>query len=89
MKLAKIIVIAVTSLSLSAIAAAQEDTLGTIKNRGELVCGVSGSLPGFSAPDDTGHMRGFDADFCYALSAAIFGDQSKVRFLGPDRKGTL
>ncbi len=55
-------------------------TLDDIKARGNLVCGVDGGLPGFSAPNDAGEMTGIDADVCYALAAAIFGDKSKVSF---------
>jgi general L-amino acid transport system substrate-binding protein len=50
---------------------AQAATLDDVKSRGELRCGVSGSLPGFAAPDSRGEMQGFDVDFCRALAAAI------------------
>ncbi|RIA55817.1 amino acid ABC transporter substrate-binding protein [Dichotomicrobium thermohalophilum] len=55
-------------------------TLDEVKERGHLQCGVDGGIPGFSAPDDEGNMAGIDADYCYALAAAIFGDSSKVKF---------
>ncbi|HKJ61358.1 MAG TPA: transporter substrate-binding domain-containing protein, partial [Hyphomicrobiales bacterium] len=55
-------------------------TLDDVKARGNLKCGVGGGLPGFSAPNDAGEMTGIDADVCYALAAAIFGDKSKVTF---------
>ena len=55
-------------------------TLDEVKSRGHLKCGIDGGLPGFSAPDDKGQMAGIDADVCYALAAAIFGDRSKVNF---------
>jgi len=55
-------------------------TLDEVKERGHVKCGVSGGLPGFSAPNDAGEMTGIDADVCYALAAAIFGDKSKVKF---------
>ncbi len=61
---------------------AQAETLQKVKSRGELICGVAGNLPGFSAPDDSGRMRGVDADICYGISAAVFGDANKVRFVG-------
>jgi general L-amino acid transport system substrate-binding protein len=36
---------------------------------------VSGTLPGFAFLDaDSGEMTGFDADYCRALAAAIFGE---------------
>jgi general L-amino acid transport system substrate-binding protein len=56
------------------------DTLGDVKARGFLKCGIDGGLPGFSAPNDKGEMVGIDADYCKALAAAIFGDKSKVKF---------
>ncbi len=55
-------------------------TLDEVKERGHLQCGVDGGLPGFSAPDDEGKMRGIDADFCRAVAAAIFGDASNVKY---------
>ncbi len=55
-------------------------TLDEVKSRGSLKCGVDGGLPGFSAPNDQGEMTGIDADVCYAVAAAIFGDKSKVTF---------
>lgn len=49
--------------------------LAEVLERGSLVCGVSGTLGGFSFLDaDSGEMTGFDADYCRALAAAIFGE---------------
>lgn len=49
--------------------------LDEVRARGYLNCGVNGLLPGFGYLDpDTGTMLGFDADFCRALAAAIFGE---------------
>ena len=45
--------------------------LDAIKARGELLCGVSGTLGGFSLPDSKGVMQGLDADICRAIAAAI------------------
>jgi general L-amino acid transport system substrate-binding protein len=56
-------------------------TLETVKARGMLSCGVSQGLPGFSAPDDKGHWTGLDVDVCRAISAAIFNDPNKVKFV--------
>ncbi len=55
-------------------------TLGLIQQRGELFCGVSEGLSGFSSPDDKGRWTGIDVDFCRALAAATLGDAAKVRF---------
>lgn len=52
-----------------------EGKLAEVLGRGRLVCGVSGTLPSFSFLDpDTNEMTGFDADYCRALAAAIFGE---------------
>ncbi len=59
-------------------------TLKRIKRRGEVLCGVNTGLPGFSNPDDKGNWTGFDVDFCRALSAAIFDDPNKVKFVPLD-----
>lgn len=61
--------------------AAPAQTLKTVKDRGELVCGVSKGLPGFSAPDASGKWTGFDVDVCRGLAAAIFDDPAKVKFV--------
>ncbi|MFP5212097.1 MAG: amino acid ABC transporter substrate-binding protein, partial [Acidobacteriota bacterium] len=55
--------------------------LDTVKGRGVVVVGVSGKVPGFSAPDDKGVWRGLDVDFGRALAAAIFNDPEKVKFV--------
>lgn len=70
---------AVLALSLAAMGA-NAGTLDDVKAKGFVQCGVDGGLPGFSAPDDAGNMRGIDADVCYAIAAAVFGDSSKVKF---------
>src|SRR5438270_7821186 len=56
-------------------------TLDTVKQRGQLVCGVSTGFAGFSTPDSQGNFKGLDADYCRAIAAAIFGDPAKVRFV--------
>ena len=56
-------------------------TLEDVKARGTLVCGVSEGLGGFSEKDEQGAWRGFDVDFCKAVSLAIFGDATKVDYV--------
>ncbi len=63
-----------------AVMGANAATLDDVKEKGFIQCGIDGGLPGFSAPDDSGQMRGIDADVCYAIAAAVFGDSSKVKF---------
>ncbi len=55
-------------------------TLAAVQARGELICGVSGSAVGFSETDANGNSTGFDADYCRAVAAAVFGDATKVTF---------
>ncbi|UPY37696.1 transporter substrate-binding domain-containing protein [Sediminicoccus sp. KRV36] len=62
-------------------APAPTKTLDVVRARGHLLCGVNGTLAGFSAPDPAGRMLGLDADFCRAIAAAVLGDADKVRFL--------
>ncbi|PLZ76412.1 amino acid ABC transporter substrate-binding protein, partial [Fischerella thermalis WC217] len=54
--------------------------LDTIKNRGKLICGVSGQLPGFSYVKANGEYAGLDVDICRAIAAAIFDDPKKVEY---------
>ena len=66
---------------LSAAPASAQATLDAVKKRGKILCGVSPVAPGFSYADDKGVRRGFDADLCRAVSAAVFGDPEKVEFI--------
>ncbi len=52
-----------------------------MKARGQLRCGVSEGIPGFSERDADGRWRGFDVDFCRAVAAAALGDPEKVEFV--------
>ena len=56
-------------------------TIDDIKSRGQLVCGVSTGVAGFSLTDSKGVMQGLDADTCRATAAAILGDGNKIRFV--------
>ena len=55
--------------------------LDAIKARGEILCGVSTGLAGFSIADSQGKWTGIDVDVCKATAAALFGDASKVKFV--------
>ncbi len=57
------------------------DTVGAIRQRGQLICSVSPSTVGFSLPDSQGNWRGLDVDYCRAVTAAIFGDGNRVRLV--------
>jgi len=56
-------------------------TLDDVKAKGYLDCGVTTGLAGFAFTDAEGAWNGFDADFCRALAAAIFGDSDAVKFV--------
>src|SRR5688500_12283154 len=74
-------VLSTSALAQNAEPAQPSKTLEAIKARGELLCGVIGTSPGFSLPDSQGVMRGIDADQCRAVAAAVFGDASKVKWV--------
>jgi general L-amino acid transport system substrate-binding protein len=80
MKCVSLVVTLALAAGLSAQAASAQ-TLKTVKDRGQLSCGVSQGLPGFSTPDDKGNWTGLDVDICRAIAAAIFNDASKIKFV--------
>ncbi|GAB2879415.1 amino acid ABC transporter substrate-binding protein [Uliginosibacterium flavum] len=56
-------------------------TVDAIKQRGNIQCGVSSGVAGFSLPDNQGNWSGFDVDLCRAIAAALLGDANKVSFV--------
>ena len=54
--------------------------LDTVKNRGSLICGVNGQLPGFSFVNENGEYSGMDVDICRAVASALFNDPDKVEY---------
>nr|WP_245974229.1 amino acid ABC transporter substrate-binding protein [Bosea caraganae] len=62
-------------------AQAQTGLLAQIKSRGQVTCGVGPGLAGFGIPDAQGNWTGLDVDLCRAISAAIFNDPLKVKFV--------
>lgn len=58
-----------------------QSTLDTVKKRGHLVCGVNGTLPGFSLHNALGQWEGLDVDLCRAVAAAVFSNATKVEFV--------
>jgi general L-amino acid transport system substrate-binding protein len=75
--------IALTTCAFALIGAefAAAQTLNTVRQRGSLNCGANGTLAGFGLPDAQGRWTGLDVDFCRALSAAIFNDPNKIKFV--------
>jgi general L-amino acid transport system substrate-binding protein len=56
-------------------------TLDAVRARGQLVCGVNTSGPGFSSADSQGKWTGLDVDFCRAVAAAVLKDPEKVKYV--------
>ena len=56
------------------------DLLETVLANGQLKCGVSGAAVAFSETQPDGSQTGFDADYCRAVAAALFGDADAVEF---------
>ncbi|BAY76347.1 amino acid ABC transporter periplasmic amino acid-binding protein [Nostoc linckia NIES-25] len=54
--------------------------LNTIKSRSQLICGVSGEIPGFSFVGSDGKYSGIDVDICRAMAAALFDKPDAVEF---------
>ena len=57
------------------------EVLTGVKARGQVRCGVSQNIPGFSEVDAAGAWHGLDVDFCRAVAAAVLGDPDKVAFV--------
>ena len=75
----------------SSAVSAQGGTLAAVQERGQIVCGVNGGLPGMSVlNEETGLYEGMDADYCRALAAAVLGDPEAVEFrvLTADQRAT-
>jgi general L-amino acid transport system substrate-binding protein len=77
----KLKILALAAATLAAGTAANAGTLDVVKQRGEVRCGVSQGVLGFSAPDKNGTWSGFDVDFCRAIAAATLGDPDKVAYV--------
>ncbi len=73
--------LAVAAVSAGSVMAADGETLANVKAAGEVKCGVTPGVVGFSAPDANGVWTGFDVAVCRAVAAAVLGDGSKVNFI--------
>lgn len=65
-------------------ASAAGSRLQTVLDRGELVCGVEGNIPGFSFVNESGEYSGIDVDFCRAVASALFDDPEAVQYRNLD-----
>jgi general L-amino acid transport system substrate-binding protein len=75
------VVPAALALAAAAFPAWAGKTLDAVKARGQVVCGVNTSGPGFSNADSQGKWTGLDVDFCKAVAAAVLNDAGKVKFV--------
>ncbi len=57
-----------------------QSRLGLIKQRNELICGISGKIPGFSFLESNGNYQGIDVDICKAFAAAFIGNSNNVQY---------
>ncbi|SEC07010.1 general L-amino acid transport system substrate-binding protein [Bradyrhizobium erythrophlei] len=80
MKRVSLAILLAAAVALS-VQSASAQTLKTVKDRGQLSCGVSQGLPGFSSPDDKGSWTGIDVDVCRAIAAVVLDDPTKVKFV--------
>ena len=65
--------VACLGLTFSVQSMAASSTLETVKARGQLICGVNTSAPGFASVDSKGNWSGLDVDVCRAVAAATLG----------------
>lgn len=56
-------------------------TLKTVRDRGNLVCGVSNNVRGFAFSAQPDEWKGFDVDFCKGLAAAVLGNATKITII--------
>ncbi len=75
-----LVTLAVAALAGFGATAAHADTLDDVTAKGYVQCGVTGGVPGFSAPDANNVWAGLEVDFCRAVAAAIFNDAEAVRY---------
>ncbi|MFT5653612.1 MAG: general L-amino acid transport system substrate-binding protein, partial [Psychromonas sp.] len=78
MKITKIALLLGAAALVPSIASAS--ALEEVVKKGELSCGVSTGIAGFSSTDSKGVWKGLDVDFCQSVAAAVFGDASKVKY---------
>ena len=79
-KLSTLAAAVAAAATLSATPAHAGKTIDAIKARGQVICGVNPSLPGFAAADSQGNWAGFDVDICKAVSATVLSDATKVKW---------
>ena len=74
-------ILSILALSIVVAGAVQAgETLDAVRKKGFIQVGVNGSLFGFGMPDEKGEWKGLDVDTARAISVAVFGDASKLKF---------
>jgi general L-amino acid transport system substrate-binding protein len=73
------------------VAAQDGGILADVQERGTLICGVHGGLPGMSSLNaETNEFEGMDADFCRGVAAAVGVDNIEfVPVTGDARQGAI
>lgn len=78
--LAAVLIVAL-AVPLLSIGQGNDSTLNVVLDRGTLICGVNGGVPGFGFVDDeTGEWSGLDVEYCRAIAAAVLGDADAVEY---------
>ncbi|ADZ90938.1 amino acid ABC transporter substrate-binding protein [Marinomonas mediterranea] len=80
-KATSLLILASSMFSAASYAAETASTLDEVKSRGYMNCVIGNSFPGFYSLNKEGEWQGMDIDMCRSVSAAVFGDSSKVKFL--------
>ncbi len=83
-KMMRFVVLAMVLALVAAACSSDDDatsTLDTVKERGNLICGVNDALPGFGTVDAAGTFVGFDIEFCKVVAAAVLGDANAVEYV--------
>ena len=57
------------------------NTVATVQDRGELLCGVKQTQPLFGFKEADGSVTGFDIEFCKAIAAATLSDANAVEYV--------
>lgn len=73
--------VGLASLALPGHAAARQDTLSAVQERGYLRCGVNPGQLGMSMANATGEWVGMSADLCRAIAGATLGDPTATEFV--------
>jgi len=73
--------VALVAPAIVASAAYAGTTFDAVKQRGQVLCGISDGIPGFSALDGQGQWRGIEVDLCRAVAAAMFNDATRLRLV--------